>query len=251
MNSVCQYFKLWRIKLNANKTVKMPVVGSYHVTKYKDRKNIREVEIRINTNNIQSESETKYLGIFFNQKLTFGRHLEHTLRKANTAYGMLANIFRNKNVNKEVKLLAYKTLIRPVISYGSVIWNQTSAYQHEIIRRKERTILRQCVGLYRNEDDRKYVNSSQLYKLANVDRIDCYCTIINLNIIQKINDNRDRPPCCNWVEWLRGDEHPNEHHHLPNRTWLLHENNELYEDGKLLIYNKKKINNELIYVLNQ
>jgi hypothetical protein len=44
---------------------------------------------------------------------------------ANKAYSSLQSIFRSKQIYRNNKIRLYKTLINPVLSYGSVTWTLT------------------------------------------------------------------------------------------------------------------------------
>lgn len=250
LNDLCEYFKKWRVKLNESKTEKITFLGSYKITKYRDRRLARAIAVKIGEHNIVESKSVKYLGLIVTSNLEYYRHVDHVLRKANTAFAKLKNIFSSKLVDQNVKTLAYKTLIRPIITYASVNYLQTSSYQVERIRRFERKLLRLCFNLSRI-NRKKYVNSKVLYE--NIDRIDAYCVKLNIKIIEKIRQNANQKPYSNWKHILSGYELTvNSHHKLPTHLWALDDLNELYDpDGRLLYFNHKKNSNETVYITSQ
>ena len=54
----------------------MPIVGHSKCTKYKDRKNIRNVRIKINNVVKEFKKDVKYLGIQFNQAFNFNENVK-------------------------------------------------------------------------------------------------------------------------------------------------------------------------------
>ena len=70
---------------------------------------------------IKHESYEKDLGITFNNSLNFAKHIRLTVAKANSRLGMIKRNFNN--LSPQVFLPIYKALIRPLLEYGSCIWN--------------------------------------------------------------------------------------------------------------------------------
>ena len=68
---------------------------------------------------------TKYLGVIFDEKLTFKEHLEDKIKNAKKALHIAKKAF-SKNWGpdpKKIKYL-YTGIIRPAITYGSLIWHR-------------------------------------------------------------------------------------------------------------------------------
>ncbi|GFX49711.1 hypothetical protein TNCV_4135591 [Trichonephila clavipes] len=65
----------------------------------------------------------KYLGLFLDAKLTFAHHIEQTRKKAQAVHAVLKRLIsRRSKLAIRRKVLLYKSIIRPVMSYGSQIW---------------------------------------------------------------------------------------------------------------------------------
>jgi len=71
--------------------------------------------------------------------------LKARILAANKAYSFLQIIFLHKQIHSKSKIILYKTLIKPVLRYGSVIWNLTQMTQ-QMLCTFQRKILRRIYG---------------------------------------------------------------------------------------------------------
>ena len=72
----------------------------------------------------QALSQTvKYLGIHFDSKLSWNTHLQATTSRAKAAFWTLRGCFgATWGLKPKVVIWLYKTIIRPMLSYGCLIW---------------------------------------------------------------------------------------------------------------------------------
>jgi hypothetical protein len=63
----------------------------------------------------------------------------------NKAYSSLQTIFRSKQIHRNNKIKLYKTLIMPILCYGSVTWTLTQTSE-QMLNTLERKILRRIYG---------------------------------------------------------------------------------------------------------
>ena len=69
---------------------------------------------------IQKVSKAKYLGITFDEHLTWKNHIHNICHKANSALAFL-----RRNINHcpiSVRSHCYKSFVRPILEYASPIW---------------------------------------------------------------------------------------------------------------------------------
>ena len=85
---------------------------------------------------VLSDTNEKDLGINFDNKLKFSSHVHLIVAKANSRVGIIRRNFCN--LNPEVFLPLYKSLIRPLLEYGSVVWNSISKGDQEEIEKVQR-----------------------------------------------------------------------------------------------------------------
>ena len=97
---------------------------------------------------LDKEDYTKYLGVELQSSLSWNRHIDQTVKKANSMLGFLR---RNLRVNSEqTKGPAYCSMVRPLLEYCSTIW---SPYTHEYVHKLEmvqRRAARYATNRYHN-----------------------------------------------------------------------------------------------------
>lgn len=79
----------------------------------------------------------KYLGVYIHKKLSWNVHNDYTVKKANQTRCFIQRNLRSCHPN--TKLQCYKTYVRPILEYGSVVWDPHSAsniYKLEMVQRK-------------------------------------------------------------------------------------------------------------------
>ena len=86
---------------------------------------------------LQNEDYTRYLGVELQSNLSWNRHIDQTVKKANIMLGFLR---RNLRVsNESTKTSAYRSMVRPLLEYCSTVW---SPYTQEHIQKIEMVQLR-------------------------------------------------------------------------------------------------------------
>jgi len=65
------------------------------------------------------------LGTVINDSNDETEEIRTRILAANKAYRSLQTIFRSKQIHRNNKIRLYKTLIRPILCYGSVTWTLT------------------------------------------------------------------------------------------------------------------------------
>ena len=63
---------------------------------------------------------SNYLGVTIANDLSWYPHIDNTTKKANQTLGFLKRNIRV--INKDLKSVAYKTLVRPQLEYDSTVW---------------------------------------------------------------------------------------------------------------------------------
>ena len=81
---------------------------------------------------LETVNSAKYLGVTLTSDLRWSRHAENIVYKANQSLGFLR---RNLRINSpNLKSLAYKTLVRPLLEYSSAAWDP---YTKENVKKLE------------------------------------------------------------------------------------------------------------------
>lgn len=247
---IANYVLCWKLKLNGLKTESIAIVGQYKDLTKSVRKNALKVELSINNTKIKKCDKVKYLGLIISSNFKSINHINYVIDKVNSAKAQLKTVFENKYLQSNVKLLLYKQLIRPIILYACICWMLTSSHQMEKLRILERWFLRKITNLYKNPNTNKFINSKILYEATKIDRIDRKMVENNIKFIKKtkLNDEQFSAQITNYdANYINNSKYkPLNYIDYLNNLGLL------YENKKLLIFNKGSLNpNALVYVVNQ
>ena len=71
---------------------------------------------------IRREADTKHLGLTLDEKLTFRKHVNEKIKKANKGIGLLR--FLSRFASRKVLNTIYKLYVRPHLDYGDVIYHE-------------------------------------------------------------------------------------------------------------------------------
>ena len=86
----------------------------------------------------------KYLGTMVNKMNNRSVEVNSQLTMANRAYYGLQNHMKSRIISRNTKTLLYKTLIRPVLTYGAETWVLSKQDEHRLSI-VERKILRRIL----------------------------------------------------------------------------------------------------------
>ena len=120
LDKLCSWSEKWGLKLNPAKCKvltltlrRTPVMGTYMISGVA----------------LERVVVMRDLGVMLDQKLTFGDHVDFTVRKANRALGLLMRTLQTgkngrpfKSANQRALLSTYFANVRSVLEYCSVVW---------------------------------------------------------------------------------------------------------------------------------
>ena len=114
LNCINQWCLGEGLQINPNKTIIVP---------FTKRRKINLKAPSLGGIAIQYSTEVKYLGVVLDQKLTWNPHLEHVRNKATKAFWICRRLL-GKNWGLKPKMIywIYLTIIRPMLTYGAVVW---------------------------------------------------------------------------------------------------------------------------------
>ena len=117
LNILKEWANEWQIKFNSLKCKVMHFGKSNPKYKYKiDEVILEEVKVE------------KDLGILISNDIDWNHHINYAINKANKQLGRIKHVF--EFINEYITCLLYKSLIRPHLEYGAIIWN--TKWQGEI-----------------------------------------------------------------------------------------------------------------------
>lgn len=253
LNQLSAYFNKWKIKINNAKCEAITFKGCKVLTK-KQNQNCNNIQLQINNTIIQKKKEIKYLGITLSEDIKPYKHIKSIIQKALISYNSIKSVLHYKShLQKRIKLICYKQLIRPILTYGFPAWSDLSSSQMEKLRRLERKIIRSCSNIYRKPDSYKYINNSTLYKKTNISRIDRYMISNCIKFFENAEHSRN-PLIRNSINSEEATVYEEVKYSPPYIIKNLHETNQLYNNNNELTYYHRSLRptiQHLVYNINQ
>lgn len=120
-NALYEYMEMWKIKVNVCKTKLIFFPYNYRLRRFP------LLPLILSNTRIPLLKEATYLGVTFDSKLCFKPHLDAVRIKAlkclRAVYPLLN--FKSK-LSKKNKLLLYKGVLRPILTYAAPLWKASS-----------------------------------------------------------------------------------------------------------------------------
>lgn len=130
------WLRRWRIKANELKSVQVTFTTKKETCP----------PVTLNNRLIPQENSAKYLGIHLDRRLTWKTHIWNKRKqlayKLSKLYWLIG---RKSQLTLENKILIYKTVLKPVWSYGVQLWGTASVSNIEILERFQAKVLRMIV----------------------------------------------------------------------------------------------------------
>lgn len=95
-------------------------------------------------------SSLKYLGLVIDSHLKWSLHIEKVYSAAKRKLGYLRRHFRYATA--DAKLLAYKTLVRPLLEYGCIVWDPYQLNDIQRLESVQKSAARYILGRYRRAE---------------------------------------------------------------------------------------------------
>ena len=151
MHTLKDWFAANKLTLNLEKTVCVLFQKSNTVT---------HIELEVNDLKIYNQTETKFLGMWLDQHLSWSGHIQRLVLKLKRNQHLL-NWSKNL-MNEETKKIVYHVHISSHIKYGLILWGN-NANNDQI--KKIQKIQTNCLQIIK---DKKANNKSDLNKELNI-----------------------------------------------------------------------------------
>jgi hypothetical protein len=155
-----KWFGKWRIQINPKKS------AAVFFSRRPGKKSKTTGPISMFGETIPWVSETRYLGLVLDDKLTWKPHIEHVRAKAIGGMAALRPITgRRSKLSLKNKVLLYKTMIRPVMTYAAPVWAYARPRLIERLQVVQNRMMREAVDapwFVRNADIRKDTNTQPI-----------------------------------------------------------------------------------------
>ena len=87
----------------------------------------------------------KDLGVTVDTNLTFEEHINETVKKANRLVGMISHFISHKT--PDIMIPLFKTLVRPVLEYGNVVWSPKLRKHIDHIEKVQQRFTKRIIGM--------------------------------------------------------------------------------------------------------
>ena len=118
-------------------------------------------ELTLNGTLIPVVEQTKFLGVNFDNKLTFLPHIRYLKEKCVKALNLLVCSPGSWGADQHTLLHLYRSLVRSKLDYGSVVYGFAREFYLRILDPIQNHALRLCLGAFRTSP------ASSLYVQAN------------------------------------------------------------------------------------
>lgn len=136
LNTLNDWLHRWKIKVNESKCC--------HLTFTLRRSTCPALQM--NGQVIPACSDTKYLGMHLDRRLTWSKHIQSKITQIKIKKAELNwLISRESKLNLNYKVQLYKSIIKPIWTYGIELWGTASPSNVEKLQRVQSKILRQIV----------------------------------------------------------------------------------------------------------
>lgn len=164
----------------------------YMVTSTSDRQYGQNVTI--NGHTFKVVDNFVYLGSQLNSDNNIVDEIKRRVTLGNRSYFSLLRILRSKSVSRNLKCTLYKTVIRPIVTYGSESWCMTQREEQMLLtfeRKVLRTIFGPVLDPSQNRWRRRYNHElMQLYSEADIVRTTKINRLRWLGHVQRMDGNR-------------------------------------------------------------
>ena len=83
------------------------------------------MNIYLNNRRLEQVKEIKYLGIYFDNRLNFHKHIEHTTGKSKKTIYMLGRLAKlNWGLGHKSLKTIYEGALVPLMTYGAPVWEE-------------------------------------------------------------------------------------------------------------------------------
>jgi Reverse transcriptase (RNA-dependent DNA polymerase)/Endonuclease-reverse transcriptase len=140
----------WRVKVNVSKS------NAVLFTKQRTQKATSVTDLELFGDDIPWCSEAKYLGVTLDKTLSWRTNCKQLATRAKSRLGILGPVLnRRSSLSIENGIILYKTMVLPIMTFGSQIWGIAAKTQLTQLQRVQNRALRTATRapwFVRNED---------------------------------------------------------------------------------------------------
>lgn len=163
------YCTKWKLKIQPLKT------EAVYFTKKRSPTLLPSEGIPVQGHLIDWSPAAKYLGVYLDKSLTFEKHINYIVSRGSHAIRLLYPLLsRQSRLSSDNKILIFKAIIRPMITYACAVWGNCANIHMKRIQVIQNRCLKMALNLpmrYPTED---------LHRRCKIDKIDEFVSRIRL-----------------------------------------------------------------------
>jgi hypothetical protein len=122
--------------------------------------------IQLNESNYEKCKSFKYLGTLVTTDNKTNEEIKARIAAGKRSYFALLRVFKAHSLSRNLKIKVYRSVVKPVVTYGSETWTLTVA-DEELLRRWERKILRKIYGAVNDNGQWRIRENEEIKALYN------------------------------------------------------------------------------------
>jgi len=110
------------------------------------------INVYLNNRKLEQVTEMKYLGIYFDRRLTFDKHIENIVEKSTTMTQMLGKSAKlHWGLGHKCLKIIYEGALIPFLTYGAPVWEEAAGKHRNLykLQRAQRLMTIKIVKAYR------------------------------------------------------------------------------------------------------
>jgi hypothetical protein len=144
VNQIQSWCEMWGFKISIEKSCTV-----IFTNKKRPANLIKPIEI--NGKSIKTEKEVKFLGMIIDQSLTWKSHVKYITDKCKKRINLMKSLAGTRwGAGKRSQLTLYRSLIRSVIEYGAVAYDNAAPSHKKQLQSIQTTALRICCGAFKS-----------------------------------------------------------------------------------------------------
>ena len=167
INSLIEWSQTWHMKFKINKCSHIQIGAP-----------IPGITLNLGDAEIPQTDSIKYLGVYIDRDLTWEKHITYVSKKANGTLFLLQRGLAQAPT--KMKLLAYKTIVRPVLEYASQVWSPHLKSQSENLQKIQRRAIPWVFRVH------KYDSVSDVMRDNEIKSLSDRCTEADVSFLRRL-----------------------------------------------------------------
>ena len=140
LQNLSQWALIWRVTFNAIKTVFM-------IISMRLQNQNHNPTLFLNGVPLKQVKQECYLGMVLASNMSWKEHIHRSTAKASKKIGILYNM--KDKLSRSAKTVYYTSFIRPLLEYGSAVFDNCTAFESHSLERVQRRAAVLCTGAFR------------------------------------------------------------------------------------------------------